>query len=108
MGTILGSKSHPKIDEKINQILDRFWKDFDLQMRSKFGQLSFPKIDKKSSPIFERFFENPGGRVGASSGTPGRTIGEVNPSKIDLVIRQSILHAEQHHRGCCGGLSTQA
>ena len=25
LGTILGSKSHPKIDQKFNQILDRFW-----------------------------------------------------------------------------------
>ena len=37
MGTILASKSHPKIDQKIDQILDGFWNDFGFHMRSNLG-----------------------------------------------------------------------
>ena len=80
LGTILGSKSHPKINEKINQILDRFWKDFDLQMGSSFGQFSLQKSIKNQDRFLNDFWSCGGGRVGASSGTPGRTIGGVNPS----------------------------
>ena len=35
--TILGSKSHLKIDQKINAILDRFWNDFGPKLEAKLG-----------------------------------------------------------------------
>ena len=33
LGTILGSTSHIKIDQKFNQILDRFFTGFELQFK---------------------------------------------------------------------------
>ena len=40
--TILGSKSHPKIDQKINAILDRFLDDFGPFLESMWGPLRAP------------------------------------------------------------------
>ena len=64
-GIILGSKSHPKIDQKINQILDRFWKDFGSQLAPfwpYFGSKNRSKIKIEKRSIF--------GAVGGESGVP--------------------------------------
>ena len=42
----LASKSHQKIDGKIDQILDGFWKDFGSQMGSKLGPFWLQKSIK--------------------------------------------------------------
>ena len=44
--TILGSKSHLKIDQKSNQILDGFWKDFGSQNGSILDQFWLKKSIK--------------------------------------------------------------
>ena len=48
-GIILGSKSHPKIDQKINQILDRCLKDFGSQGGSILAQFWLQKSIKNQS-----------------------------------------------------------
>ena len=77
LAIILGSKAHPKIDQKINQILDRFWKDFGLQLGSILAPLA-PNIDQKSRSIFEGkrgWMKDSWGRgpeeVGGRGGAPG-------------------------------------
>ena len=46
LGTILGSKSHLKIDQKSDQILDRFWKDVGSQTGSILNQFWLKKSIK--------------------------------------------------------------
>ena len=75
-GIKVAFKNQSKNQSDFGSILEGFWPPNGI----KFWSIFAPKIDQKSRSIFERFFENPGGRVGASSATPGRTIGGVNPS----------------------------
>jgi len=53
--TILGSKSHPKIDPKSDQIFDGFWKDFGSQNGSILNQFWLQKSMKNQSRILMRF-----------------------------------------------------
>ena len=59
LGTILASKSHPEIDQKIDQILDGFWKDFGSQMESKLGPFWLQKSIKNQSRFLNDFWRIP-------------------------------------------------
>ena len=72
MGTILASKSHQKIDGKIDQILDGFWKDFGSQMGSKLGPFWLQKAIKNQGRFLKEkadgLRKGVGGRGGAQEG----------------------------------------
>ena len=68
LGTILGSKSHLKIDQKSDQILDRFWKDLGSQNGSILDQFWLKKSIKNQGRKKIDFWriggESPGSRAG--------------------------------------------
>ena len=73
LGTILGSKSHPEIDQKSDQIFDRFWKGFGSQSGSILDQFWLQKSIKKQGRCL---YENGNGhRKGsaAEAGLQGRS-----------------------------------
>ena len=67
-GTILGSKSHLKIDQKSDQILDRFWKDLGSQNDSILDQVwlkkSIKNQDRKKIDFWCLSADSPGSRAG--------------------------------------------
>ena len=65
LGTILGSKSHPKTD--VGSILEGFWPP----TRIHFGPILAPKIDRKSRSIFDAIFKNLRGESGVGGGAQG-------------------------------------
>ena len=80
LATILGSKSHPKLDEKIKQILDRFLMGFGSQFGSILGQFWLQKSIKnqgRKKIDFWRMY----GDSWSESGVPGGAQGGPNLSQ---------------------------
>ena len=103
MGRILGSRSHPKIDQKINQILDRFWKDFGSHFGSILGQFWLHKSIKNQGRFLK---EKTSWIMWLKAGSPRYRAG-LREGLIITELRQRHLKVyltrREKHQRCCGG-----
>ena len=106
MGTILASKSHPEIDEKIDQILDGFWKDFGSQIGSKLGPFWLQKSIKNQGRFLnENGIESWKGST-AEAGLRRVLFFAQRLIYLDIDYDNVSYTPTNAPGGCCGGLST--
>ena len=102
LGTILGSKSHLKIDQKSDQILDRFWKDFGSQNGSILDQFWLQKSIKNQGRKKFHFWRIAGESPGYQKWLrEGPFITEVDLSRSNLGYDNVSYTPDS--TGCCGG-----